>query len=383
MTRTLSPSAAFEEAPVRERVRRVARSGRRLVRRIANNEATGTRTQWIFSIVNIVVRNCLSVGIPTWIRQVLAAALVPLLAGLADGTLATINVLAIGIPMVATLAGAIADRRDGAATRWTMRARTANLVFGCAAIAVAAAAGRLGAGCAACVATWVYCVLRDGVQTCVTNPDETRGVHLGALAAASAAYAGNQFGVSRGMSLQGSPSGAAAAGMIAERAFKDVVCAAWNTFGESVDDVLQLVLRSRGQGRPIRASLRFAWPGARQWTDKLLRMNAARGTIFIGTLLLLNVLDVFLERRGVPAATRSLCADVAFGVLFGIGTLSRVVQGDGQRFAEPIDASRRAPRTSPGRPKIALPTCRLILAPQPPKPCRELRWSRHTQMPVS
>jgi hypothetical protein len=341
-----------------------ARDGLRFV---TENRATSAVGRIGNSVVNIGVRNVASVGVPTEVRQLMSAVF-------RDGFDKHLSVEAqtalaltvIGIPIALNLIGAVVDHHSntGNARSWT--GRSLNLVLGVSAIALALKAGTTADTAAQCVSTFLYCAIRDAVQSCMRLPDESAGQNAAAVVATGGLYVGNQYAVNRGMTVYGSPSGMSAAGKIGERWPKDVVRAGINTAGETVDDIVDIAVHAFIQGKPFKVGLELGLPTKQQALDKLLRMGSARPDVFLSSLMLGHLVDeclVGVEPKdrddlvatitaAVPGADKCLIppdylpkgevskvSDAVFAVLIGMLRIPQVLQAGQSPRPAPPDAT--------------------------------------------
>ena len=340
-----------------------ARDGLRFV---TENRATSKAGQIASSVFNIGLRNTASVGVTTEVRQLMSAAIREgfdkHLSAEAQTALA---LTVIGIPIALNLIGAMVDHHSntGNARSWT--GRSLNLMLGVSAIALALKAGTTADTAAQCVSTFLYCAIRDAVQSCMRLPDESPGQNATAVVATGGLYVGNQYAVNRGMTVYGSPSGVSAAGKIGERWPKDVVRAGINTAGETVDDIVDVAVHAFIQGKPFRVGLEVGLPTKQQALDKLLRMGSARPDVFLSSLMLGHLVDECLvgvepkDRDGlmatitaaVPGADKCLIppdylpkgevskvSDAVFAVLIGMLRIPQVLQAGQSDRPAPADA---------------------------------------------
>lgn len=351
----------------------LARLGERVldgVRFVTDNRATSAAGQAANSVVNIAARNLASVGATTELRQLMTASFK---AGfdkhLPASAQTALALTVIGIPLVLNLVGAWADHHSHTATARSWAGRSMNLALGVAAMALALKAGTTADTAAQCVSTFLYCALRDAIQSSLRLPDESDGMHTGALVATGALYVPNQLAVNRGMTSYGSPSGASAAGRIGERWPKDVVRAGINTAGETVDDVVDMAIHALVQKKPFKVRLETGLPSAQHAMDKLLRMGSARPTVFLSSLMLGHLVDKCLvalppeQRQGlmstvtaaVPGADQclvppsflsqagvSMASDAVFAALIGMLRIPQVLQTGQRPRPDPSDPDTAA-----------------------------------------
>jgi hypothetical protein len=324
------------------------------VRFVMENRATSAAGRIPISMLNIALANAPSVLLNTEFRQLMAA-------GIKEGMVKHVPpeaqyalcMTAIAIPMLLNVVGAYADYHSGTATARSWIGRGTNLALGAAAVTLGAITHTSQEVAAQCVAIFLYCAMRDAVQACVRQPDESPGMDARAVVATGVAYVPNQLAVNRGMTVFGSPSGASAAGQIGLRQHKDWRRAGINHAGETVDDIVDKALHAWLQDKEFRVRLEISLPGRQQAIDKLLRMGSARPVVFLSSLLISNMVDKCLvgvseEDRGqlmsniaaaVPGADKclvplqylpskdvSLVSDTVFAVLIGLLRIPQVLQ---------------------------------------------------------
>jgi hypothetical protein len=332
------------------------------IRFVTENRAASRLGQATASAVNIGVRNAASVLPETAVRQVMTAGFKSGMDhSLSPGAQAALAYTAIGIPIVLNLIGAFVDHHHKTGTSRSWVGRGLNLALGISAMALAARTGISAEKAAQYMSTFLYCLVRDAVQTCLRLPDESDGQHAGAVVATGLAYVPNQLAVNRGMTVYGSPSGQSAAGIIGQRLNKDFVRAGINTAGETVDDIVDLALHAMVQKKPFRVRLEAGLPNQQQVIDKVLRMGSARPNVFLSSIMLSTVVDKCLvalpeeQRAGVvsnitaavpgsdqclvplkylPKDNVGMVSDVVFAVLIGLGRIPQVLQ-TGQRERPP------------------------------------------------
>lgn len=330
---------------------------------VTGNRATSTAGRIGSSVINIGLRNTASVGMTTEARQLMSAAIREGFdKHLSVEAQTALALTVIGIPIALNLVGALVDHQQGTANARSWTGRSLNLALGVSAIALALKAGTTADTAAQCVSTFLYCAIRDAVQSCLRLPDESPGQDAKAVVATGVLYVPNQYAVNRGMTVHGSPSGVSAAGRIGERWPKDVVRAGINTAGETVDDIVDVAVHAFVQGKPFKVRLEAGLPTGQQALDKLLRMGSARPDVFLSSLMLGHLVDECLVgvdpkdrddlmatiTAAVPGADKCLIApdylprgevgkvsDAVFAVLIGMLRIPQVLQAGQSERPQP------------------------------------------------
>jgi hypothetical protein len=333
---------------------------------VTENRATSAVGRVGNSVINIGLRNVASVGVPTEVRQLMSAAFREGFdKHLSVEAQTALALTVIGIPIALNLIGALVDHQSGTGNARSWTGRSLNLMLGVSAMALALKAGTTADTAAQCVSTFLYCAIRDAVQSCMRLPDESPGQDAKAVVATGALYVPNQYAVNRGMTEYGSPSGMSAAGRIGERWPKDVVRAGINTAGETVDDIVDVAVHAFIQGKPFKVGLEIGLPTKQQALDKLLRMGSARPDVFLSSLMLGHLVDECLvgidpqDREAVkstitaavpggdkclispdylPKGEVSKVSDAVFAVLIGMLRIPQVLQAGQSARPEPAGA---------------------------------------------
>lgn len=237
------------------------------------------------NVTNVLMRNAVSVGLPTAIREGLRHAISE---AFSDTVKIGLGGAAILMPLVLEIVGAYRDSQNGTATATTMASRAVKGTLVLAAGIAAVSTGMLAAaGPALATATFLYAPLRDLVQYFLqlrdNNPD---GINAAATVLSAGIYGINQTLVFQAMTTLVTafePEMGKAAANAAARAIMNII-------GETLDEFTYRGLTNCFAGRSlgsldITLSCRsFSEINASTAADQVFNSNAGRSGLCVTAL---------------------------------------------------------------------------------------------------
>ncbi|WP_455285561.1 hypothetical protein [Cupriavidus necator] len=242
----------------------------------------GFAWRWANNVAAIVGRNVVSVGVPTFARELgrrgIAA---PLLTAAGPTASYVSGSMAALLPLAYQLGGLYRDANAGTQTVASLSSRVANIMLLGSTFTALAATGHLVAAAPALLAAnLIYTPLRDMLQYGLRLSDNNPGLSLPATVVSAGLYGVNQTLVGQGMDMAAS----ALRPYVGEMWSHALGRAAINVLGETADELSFRVMTSAmTNDQPLQITL--AGRPRDEWTvgtalDQLLVTHAGRSTLF-------------------------------------------------------------------------------------------------------
>ncbi|MDQ7982542.1 hypothetical protein QYH69_35725 [Paraburkholderia sp. SARCC-3016] len=271
------------------------------------------------SAANSLMRNLISVMLPTMLRQIIAQEFATYSEERfsENGQIAFALIVAM-IPPVLLIAGHQVN--SGRPTRNANISRNTLALASIAAVAAAAGTGTLGSAAPAVFAFLLYAGMRDSAQSFIrlADPGNDDLIPVRTSATSASAYAAYQIAAGELTANRESPSGAGAAGLpLAAR--NSVLRGFTNQLVETADDLTLGALAAHAAGnQPLKLTLSGRTPSWQQGLSTLTTTFPARATLATAGTLASGAISSALAHTGLDTATQNRLSNVLGSILLGL-----------------------------------------------------------------
>jgi len=317
------------------------------------NETRSTPERLLNSAANSLMRNVLSVMLPTMLRQIIAQEFATYSQEhLSENGRIGFALIVAMIPPVLLMAG---HQNSGHATRNANISRNTLALASIAAVAAAAGTGTLGSAAPAVFAFLLYAGMRDTAQSFIrlADPGNDDLIPVRTSAMSASAYAGYQMGSGELAANRESPSGAGAAGLpLAAR--NSVLRGFTNQLVETADDLTLGALAARAANQPLKLTLSGRIPSGEQALSTLTTTFPARATLAIADTLASGAISSALAHTGLDPATQNHLSNVLDSVVLGLMYPAYIhINEENPQVQRPRESPSRSTPSTFGRGAIA------------------------------